>query len=185
MKKLASYFFQGLAIVLPLLLTVAAIYWLVRKVDALIPTGIPGLGLLIVLVALPAIGFIFSNVVGRTLLAWLDTVLMSTPLIKILYTSIKDLIDAFVGEKRKFTEAVVVQLLPGELHMMGFITRHDLAALGQEGMVSVYLPNAYAVSGMTILISATRVIPANIGGAEAMKFLMSGGVTGIDLDGQA
>jgi uncharacterized membrane protein len=100
-------------------------------------------------------------------------------LIKLIYSSIKDLIGAFVGDKRKFNKPVLVTInKENNLHQIGFVTQEDLADLGLDDMVAVYFPHSYAFSGNHFLVSRSSVKPLNISGPAAMKFIVSGGVSG-------
>ncbi|MEG1573365.1 MAG: DUF502 domain-containing protein, partial [Bacteroidales bacterium] len=111
-------------------------------------------------------------------LTWLDSQIVKLPFIKLIYTSIKDLMSAFVGKKKKFTEAVMVKASKeSDLYKLGFITQTDLAFLGlSEKMVAVYLPHSYAFSGNLWLVPAENITPVQANAADVMKFIVSGGV---------
>jgi uncharacterized membrane protein len=101
------------------------------------------------------------------------------PFIKLIYSSIKDLIGAFVGDKRKFNKPVLVTInKENTLHQIGFVTQEDLSDLGLYDMVAVYFPHSYAFSGNHFLVPKTSIKPLNISGPVAMKFIVSGGVSG-------
>ena len=70
------------------------------------------------------------------------------PLVKLIYSAVKDLLNAFVGEKKKFNKPVLVEInRENKLYQIGFITQADLTELGLNDMVSVYFPHSYAFSG--------------------------------------
>src|SRR5207302_10655721 len=100
-------------------------------------------------------------------------------LVKIIYTSIKDLMEDFVGEKKKFTEPVIIDINSIGVQCIGFITRKDLSMLGLEGKIAVYLPYSYSLTGHLLIVSADKVKPLNVNPTEVMKFLMSAGITGL------
>ena len=102
------------------------------------------------------------------------------PLVRLLYGSTKDLLNAFVGEQRRFDRPVIVALYPdagGEV--LGFVTQTALDHLGLPGRVAVYLPMSYSVAGHVVLFPSERVRPVGADSADVMAFLVSGGVTRI------
>jgi uncharacterized membrane protein len=103
------------------------------------------------------------------------------PLVKLIYSSVKDLLAAFVGDKRKFDKPVLVTInKENNLHRIGFITQEDLSELGLKDMVVVYFPQSYAVAGDHFVIPSSSVKPLNISGPVAMKFIVSGGISGFN-----
>jgi uncharacterized membrane protein len=149
MKKLTKYFFKGLAFLVPVVLTLYVIYAVFIKVDRLFKFHIPGMGVLVTLVVITVIGFI---------------------------ASVKDLIHAFVGEKKGFNRPVSVSL-GGGIKAVGFITSDSLERLGMEGMVSVYLPQSYNFAGNLIMVPAEQVAPLQAESGDVMAFVVSGGIT--------
>jgi uncharacterized membrane protein len=110
---------------------------------------------------------------------WFDHGMNRIPLVKLIYSSLKDLLNAFVGDKKKFNKPVLVEInKENNLFQIGFITQDDLSELGLNEMVSVYLPHSYAVSGIHYVISKDRVKPLQVNGPIAMKYIISGGVSG-------
>jgi uncharacterized membrane protein len=101
-------------------------------------------------------------------------------LFKFLYSSIKDLTEAFVGEEKKFNEPVIVEMNDFGLKRIGFLVKKDLATIDLPGEVAVYFPNSYAFAGIVVVISADKVKPINRSASEVMKFVVSGGVSGLD-----
>jgi uncharacterized membrane protein len=103
------------------------------------------------------------------------------PLLSLVYNSIKDLLGAFVGEKRKFNKPVIVQFdKEGNIMKPGFITQEDLSSLELPGYCSVYLPHSYNFSGNIIIVKRELVRAWDANGTEAMKFIVSGGVSHVD-----
>ena len=111
-----------------------------------------------------------------------DKVLERTPGIKIIYSSVKDFLEAFAGNKKKFDEPVLVNVDAAEVWRVGFITQSDNTHFGLQDHVTVYVPHSYAISGITYIVPKERIkkLPRNISAAEAMKFVVSGGVTTIE-----
>ncbi|MFO8128319.1 MAG: DUF502 domain-containing protein [Bacteroidales bacterium] len=184
-----GYFFQGLLFLAPIGITVYIIYVAFIYVDGLLDHYIrdvlgfpvPGLGIVIILLSITLIGFIGSSFIFRPLLSFLESFVTRTPLVKIIYTSVKDLLEAFVGKKKRFNEPVLVRINPdSELRKIGFITNKDLRMIGVEGEeVAVYLPHSYAWSGNLFVVPAKNVTPIHAQPSEVMKFIISAGVTNI------
>jgi uncharacterized membrane protein len=192
-RALLNYFFKGLLIVVPLGVAIFLIYWAVSNLDSSLnlskalwtdskgkPMYIPGLGILNVLLIILIAGVLVTNVITEPIKAWFNRWLDRLPLFKFLYSSVKDLTEAFVGEEKKFNEPVLVELNKFGVKKIGFLVKKDLAALGLPGEVAVYFPNSYAFSGEVLIIASDKVHPIDVNAAEVMKFVISGGVSGLD-----
>jgi uncharacterized membrane protein len=189
MNKLIRYFFQGLLLMAPLAITIYTIVVSLEFIDGilnqyltdLIGFKIPGLGLLIIVVFITLIGVVGSSILIKPLLNSLDKLISQAPLVKIIYTSIKDFMNAFVGKDKKFTEPVLVKVnKDSDLEKLGFITQHDLTTLGiGAGKVAVYLPHSYNFSGNLFIVPAANVQPLDANSTELMKFIVTAGVTSI------
>ena len=179
MRRLANYFLRGLLITAPAALTFYLCWVAIRWVDSLLGIKIPGLGLVLALVGVTLIGALASNLVTRTLLATADQAFARLPFVRLLYSSIKDLLNAFVGEKRRFNRPVRARIGEGdaEVYVLGFATSESLRHLGLDGQVSVYVPFSYSVAGHILILPALRVTPLAVDAADAMAFIISGGVT--------
>ncbi len=189
MNKLIRYFLQGLLFISPLAITIYAIYVSFQFVDGLliqyltdlIGFKIPGLGLIIILTFITLIGIIGSSILLKPILQSLDKLISQAPLVKIIYTSIKDFMSAFVGKDKKFTEPVLVKLSQDfDMERLGFITQHDLTGLGIEAdKVAVYLPHSYTFSGNLVIVPVANIKTLNANSTEVMKFIVTAGVTAI------
>lgn len=178
MKRLTRYFLEGLLYLVPVVATVYVIFLIVSKIDGIFDFDIPGMGLLTTFVLITLIGFMFSNFLSRKLLTIVDNLLSRLPLVKMIYNSIKDLIDAFVGDKKSFNKPVSVEFMPGSnVRGIGFVTSNDLEHLGLKGSVAVYLPQSYNFAGNLIIVPAAQVTPLKADSGEVMAFVVSGGVT--------
>ncbi len=191
-SRLLRYFFQGLLILAPIGITALTLYWAFVTIDNLIPKEIipddtsfnflkyKGVGFALVLVLVVVVGYLSSSFIIGRIFDLFDHLLERTPFIKYIYTSIKDVFDAFVGEKKKFDHPVLVQIYGVDVWEMGFITQTDVTSLGLEGYMAVYVPHAYAITGKVFIVPKERVKPLeNVSAGEAMKFAVSGGVTNI------
>lgn len=179
-SRLLRYFFSGTLFIVPLIATAYFIYVSFRWLDSLLNLPYTGLGFIIIFVAITAFGYLTTNYAFKTFTEWFDRGMNKIPLIKLIYSSIKDLIGAFVGDKKKFNKPVLVEInKENKLYQVGFITQSDLSELGLHDMISVYLPHSYAFSGIHYIISKDRVTPLNnVSGPTAMKYIVSGGVSG-------
>lgn len=180
-KYILRSFFRGLVILGPIAVTVYAITLIFSSLDSLIPGLPPGLGFLIVIFTITFVGFLGTRFFfGRWLVEALDYLLEHTPGVKFIYTSVKEVLESFMGDKKKFSDPVWVRTNNDpELWRIGFLTQKNVVDLEQEGMVAVYLPHSYAISGWVIVVHVSHTRPiVNMTVAEAMKFAVSGGVAG-------
>jgi len=181
MRNLPNYFLSGLLVVAPIALTIyiliAAFTWL----DHLFYVeGVPGLGLLLLAALITSIGFLATSFLVRPWLTITQRMLHRMPLVGIIYSSIKDLFAAFVGDNQKFNRPVLVRInaeLPA--YRMGFATQENIVALDQPHLVAVYYPHSYNFSGELQLVPVESITYLNISSSEAMKFIVSGGVSSI------
>jgi uncharacterized membrane protein len=179
MKTLVKNFLRGCLLVVPVVVTLYALYFVVHTVDGLIGLRVPGVGFAVVVALVTAIGAVASNVIGKRLLELPDKVLARLPFVKLIYTSLRDFMAALVGERRSFDRPVLVSLdAAGELKAIGFITRDDLSALGLAAHVAVYLPQSINFAGQLLLVPRTRIQPLTIPPAELLPMIVSGGMAG-------
>ncbi len=183
MARLLTYFFRGLVVLAPLVLTVWLTYETFRRVDnwlgGLFRFTIPGAGVLLTIALITLFGFLASNLLARTLLGAVEALLARLPFVRLLYGSTRDLLNAFVGERRRFDTPVLVTLSPeSNLKTLGFVTQESLERYGLPNYVAVYLPQSYNFAGNLVVVPATQVERVRAGGADVMAFIVSGGVTG-------
>src|SRR5690554_572728 len=180
-KRIASYFFQGLLVTVPLAILGYVIYGLFVFLDQLIPFKVPGLGLLTLLVCITIMGYLASTIVAQPFRWWFEELLKRIPLLKTIYTSVSDLMSALIGSKRRFNKPVLVRVSSTDLHKLGFITEEDLSSLslGPE-IMAVYFPHSYNFSGNLFIVPRANVVPLDVKSVELMKFIVSGGVAELD-----
>ena len=177
MKKLTKYFFNGLVLLVPAVATIYVVYIVFIKIDKLYDFPIPGMGFIITILTITAIGIIGSNFLTKKLVYIIDLIFSRLPFIKMIYTSIKDLMYAFVGDKKAFNKPVAVMLSPGSnLKVIGFMTNETLNKLGMSDSVAVYLPQSYNFAGNLIIVPKEQVIPLAADSVDVMKFIVSGGI---------
>jgi uncharacterized membrane protein len=184
---LIGYFLRGLLFVAPIGITIAVISWFVRFLNDLLspitegffPFSVPGFGLLLVFVVLSMLGFIVSHLISISAENWFDRAMGRTPLVKVIYFSVKDIISLFSDKQEKLGKPVKVRVLKDPIqYRLGFITQSDLKSLGfGEEMISVYLPLSYGIVGNQMVVHRDDVEYLNIPTTDVMKFIVSGGVT--------
>jgi uncharacterized membrane protein len=178
----SGYLLRGALISGPLALTAYFLYWIFRTVDQLLPIGIPGLGLVLTLLLVGSVGFFSSNVIGAGILEWLERLLRRVPFVKLVYSSIKDLVNAFVGDKKSFDKPVLVRLsAQSPLRALGFVTRQTLSGLGLSQHSAVYFPQSYNFAGNLLLVPVELIEPLHVSSGEVMTFIVSGGVSGFGI----
>lgn len=179
LRKVAGWFIRGLLITAPAAVTIWLTWAVIRWVDRLLGVDIPGVGLLVTLLVITLVGAIGSSWLARGLIAWIEDVLESLPFIRLLYTSSKDLLNAFVGEKRRFKRAVRVALTAdGGVSVLGFVTAESLEGIGADDLVGVYLPQSYNFAGQFVLVPRSRITPLASDSTDVMALIVSGGVSG-------
>lgn len=185
-KLLIRSFLQGLVILGPVAVTAYVIYKVFVNVDDLIPFDglLPfrmprGIGFLIVISTVTFVGYLGTRFFFAKALDAFSHLLENTPGIKHIYSSVKEIMGSFVGDKRKFNKPVWVRVNHNpEIWRIGFLTQKTMQRLGMNDKVAVYMPHAYAISGWVIIIDQQEVKPVTeMDAAEAMKFAVSGGVT--------
>lgn len=178
MRRISRYFLEGLLILVPFVVTVFVIYTVFQKIDGLFHFSIPGMGFVATLLLIFLVGFVTSNFLTRKLVALADTLFSRVPLVKMIYSSIKDLLNAFVGDKKSFNKPVQVTLAPDSgVRAIGFVTNDSLENLGIEGSVAVYLPQSYNFAGNLIIVPKDQVTPLDADSGDVMAFVVSGGVS--------
>jgi uncharacterized membrane protein len=184
-KRILRYFLQGLIVIAPFAITLYIIVALFQWLDNVIPSLFeinlyPGVGIVIVLTFILLLGYIASNFLTQSLISIFESSIKRIPLVNLLYSSTKDVMDAFVGEKKKFDHPVLVKVdAQLNFYRIGFITREDLSMLGMQESTAVYFPHSYNISGNLFLVPTKDIQHLKISSAEAMKFVVSGGVAGL------
>jgi uncharacterized membrane protein len=184
--RLLGYFGRGLVLIAPIAITIAVCVWVLSTVDSMIGVETPGVGLAITVGIITLVGFLGSNLITRSALNVLDRVFEKLPFVRLLYGAIRDVLNAFVGEKRRFDQPVSVRIDDaGSVRLFGFVTQESLSTLGLPGHVSVYCPHSYNFSGQLIVVASDRVERLEKPSADVMAFIVSGGVAGLPPGGSA
>jgi uncharacterized membrane protein len=176
MNWLIKNFLRGLVIVVPIALTVYLLYEVFVWIDRLLNLRTPGAGFAITIVAIIAIGAVASNFFVRKFLRLTEVIFTRAPLVRLIYASIKDLLEAFVGDKKRFDQPVAVMITEG-VRTLGFVTQDDLGFLALPGQIAVYLPFSYSMAGTLVVVSRDRVEALAVDSASVMALVVSGGVS--------
>ena len=180
-NRFLLYFFKGLLLIAPLGATLYLITFILHKIDSLASFGIPGLGMLIVVVSITLLGYIGSTLLVKTTFEFTEALIKKLPLISLLYSSLKDFTSAFVSGKKKFDKPILVLTnKETKVYRIGFITRASLEVLAMPNHVAVYLPNSYDFAGIILIVPSELVQPLDLPSSEVMKFIFSGAVTPLE-----
>lgn len=212
MKKIATYFVQGLLVFSPFFLTLILIVKAFNIIDdttnefiqtvfgnrfvvndltidlikSVFGRDYKGIGFLLTLFMITFLGFLSSTILFRGFFRWIESIVLKNSLIRMIYTSIKDLSNAFMGEKKKFNQPVLVNVQKDSgIYKLGFITQESMSIIKDKKLIAVYLPLSYAISGDLFLVERELIQPVDINSTEALKFIVSGGVTHIDVKPKA
>ncbi len=178
-QEFVQNFFEGLFLVVPVAVTIYVVFLVFSFIDGWLNIPVPGIGFILTIGMLVLVGRLASNVFFRGALGSLEKVLTRTPFVKLVYTSLKDLIEAFMGEKKRFDQPVLVTLIPGGYaQAIGFVTRQNLDLLGLEDRVAVYFPQSYNFAGNLLVVPRSQIRPLHADSADIMTFIVSGGVSG-------
>ncbi|MGH8441753.1 MAG: DUF502 domain-containing protein [Nevskiaceae bacterium] len=191
MPRLARTFLSGLAVVLPIVITIAVLLWLVTTTETLLspvakwvlPEGTypRGLGFLVAVGLIFAVGVLMEAVYFRRLMEWLEGLLNRIPLVKTVYSAVRDLMSLFskAGSK-KFSKVVMVTFPGTDAKLIGFVTIEDFADLPVApgaGRVAVYLPMSYTIGGYTVFLPRDCLTPLDMSLEEAMRFVVTAGMS--------
>lgn len=189
MKTFFRYFIQGLILFIPLIITVGIVLQMFYFFEGLFSfvglTSSPfintAVGLLMTLGVITFLGVLASSYVFKQIFSYFEEKMEHAPFIRHIYSPIKDFTNAFVGNKKKFNKPVLVLTNPAaNIQQIGFITKEDLTDLKVTERVAVYLPFSYSLSGQLIIVPVSQVEPLAMQATDAMKFVVSGGVTDVD-----
>ena len=200
LSSVAQLFFQGVVVLAPIGVTIWVVVSLFNWVDNFLPNllnfifplqfaevngqipKVTGLGFVVAITLVLFIGWLSSLFFVERLMSIFDKLLEKTPGVKIIYSSVKDFLEAFAGNKKKFDQPVLVNVDATDVWRIGFITQKNTEHFGLKDFVTVYVPHSYAISGITYIVSADRIkkMPKGVNASEAMKYVVSGGVTTVD-----
>ncbi len=188
MKWLVKSFVNGVLTIVPIGLVVYVIYKLFIFSDGLLgnilkpfldENYIPGIGLLVTLILLTLLGWLSTKFITGTIIKIIDIILQKIPIVKTIYTVIKDTVHSFIGEKKSFSKVALVKMPGTNMKCLGFITQENLGLFHDvlTDHAAVYIPQTFQIAGVTFLIPKSDIELLDIKPEEAMKFILSGGMT--------
>ena len=178
MTRLLNYFLKGLVFLAPLAITVYVCVQIFTTIDGWLGFRVPGAGFAVTVVLITLFGFLAQSFLTRGVVNGVESLLNRLPFVRLLYSATKDLLNAFVGEQRRFDKPVLVTPYAGGVaRVFGFVTQESLAGLGLLDHVTVYLPFSYSFTGTLIVVPASAVTSIEADSAEVLAFIVSGGVT--------
>lgn len=196
-KSLKSYFLTGILVSAPLAITIYLAIELIRfidvKVNALIPVeynpvsrlpyGIPGFGIVILLIGLVVIGWISSGFIGTALLNGVNKAISKMPVVSGLYNGLRKILETVMGggQNQAFREAVLVEYPRKGLWTIAFITGNVYSGIQKnfkgKKMVSIYVPTTpNPTSGFLIFVDKEDIIPLKLRVDDAWKIIISTGI---------
>jgi len=177
MNRLVRYFVNGLLLSAPIALTLFVCWRIFRAVDSWLGLPWAGAGFVATVALITMVGWLATTFLWNTIFGLVEQAMERVPLVRFLYNALKEVLGAFVGEKKRFDRPVVVRLLPGgNARALGFLTRESLESLGLEDLVAVYLPQSYNFAGQVLLFPREQVTPIAANSSDVMAFIVSGGV---------
>ncbi len=176
--KLFSFFVKGLLLLAPVYVTGYIIFNLLDSLDSQFFVQYRGTGLVVLIGIIMIVGFLGSTFISVPVVQIFEEAIIRIPLVGIIYSSLKDLVGAFVGDKKKFNQPVRFMLnKENGIQKIGFITQEDLEFIEIKDSVMVYCPHSYAFSGELFIIPSASIILLNLPASDVMKMIVSGGVS--------
>ena len=186
MKRLSQYFFRGLIAFLPVAITVYVLIlfvtWTERSAMALIRpiTGdfyLPGLGIALGALLIVALGVLISLPIASRLLSWVELPFTNLPVVKSIYSSLKNFADYFAPHEQDAQQVVLLKMPGNELGIIGLVTRQSMKGLPRgigdlEDQVAVYLPMGYMIGGYTVFVPRNWTVPVDMTVEEAMRMAL-------------
>jgi uncharacterized membrane protein len=178
-----SYFLRGLLVVLPVAITVGILGWILKGIGRYLYLDQLSVGAILLygtsgLAAITLIGFFTKGVIAQQIMGFFEGIIEKAPGLNFIFGTTKDMTEAFVGEKKKFTKPVVVEISEG-VYKIGFLTQEDMSAVGLPNCCAVYLPYSYTLSGETTVVEKSRVRRIDQESGDVTKFVLSGGATNL------
>jgi uncharacterized membrane protein len=191
LKHVRTKVFAGILVILPLGITFLVLKFVFNTLDnildPLIPEinvslfhrvyHLPGVGLISFFLLLYLVGLITTNVLGRKLIGWGDRLFTTIPVVKNIYSSSKQLTDAFSATKKgSFRQAVFVEFPQEGNYVLGFVT-NELTDLNRQTKVAVFVPTAFVPpQGFLLFLPREKTLPSQLTVEEAIKTIMSVGI---------
>lgn len=188
MKSILKSFVNGILTIVPIILVIYVTYKTFMFLDGLLggflkqyfkESYVPGIGILATLVLITIFGFLSTKFITGTIFRIIDRLLEKIPFVKTVYSVIKDTVHSFLGEKKSFSQVALVTVPGTNMKSLGFVTAEDLEVFYEplSDYIAVYVPQTFQVAGFTFLIKKEDVEFIDVKPEDAMKFILSGGMT--------
>ncbi|WP_026583585.1 DUF502 domain-containing protein [Bacillus sp. J33] len=188
MKSLLKNFINGILTIVPIILAIFVVVKTFLFLDSIMGNllkpylkedYIPGAGLLATLVLITLLGWLSTKFITGSIIRLVDRLLEKIPLVKTIYSVIKDTVHSFLGEKKSFSKVALVTIPGTEMKSLGFITSEELEGFYHplKEHIAVYVPQTFQVAGFTFLVPKEQVEIIDVRPEAAMKFILSGGMT--------
>ena len=189
-KLISKTLLTGFITLLPIVLTIYLLYWLATSSEYVLGSALryllpqatyfPGLGMIVGLIIVFIVGLLMNAYLVRQLFALGEQLLFKLPFIKTVYRAMRDLFDFFSPKKDAYDQVVTVNI--NGIEMIGFITQQESSRLPESfrdrDSLLVYIPMSYMIGGFTALIPRKDITPCNMSMEEAMRFVLTAGITG-------
>ena len=188
MKTILRNFVNGVLTIVPIILVVYVVYKTFMFLDSILGNVlrpymeedyIPGIGLLATIALITLLGWMSTKFFTGTVIRFIDRLLEKIPIVKTIYSVIKDTFHSFLGEKKSFSKVALITIPGTDIKSMGFITTEDVESFYNplKDYVAVYIQQTFQVAGVTLLIPKDQVEIIDVKPEDAMKFILSGGMT--------
>ena len=159
MKKILNYFLQGLLYIVPISVTIFVVVYALNKIADILPIKNTFISLIVLFALITIIGMVGSKLIASPFNALFKKILDKAPLLKTIYSSVKDLMNTFFGNKKGFDQAVLVKIYDNSsIERFGFITNDDLQNLNiNSDKVLVYIPHSLTFSGNVFLVDKKKI----------------------------
>jgi uncharacterized membrane protein len=180
-RHMLNLFLRGLLVVLPIALTISILIWVLQIIGSFLHLdklsfGAIVLYLILGVIAIAMIGKFTEGVVAKQILEFFEGIIEKAPGLNWIFGTTKDMTQAFVGENKKFSITVRVEISPN-VYRIGFLTQETMSEFGMDDFCAVYFPNSYAISGEILIVKKEKIEKIDADSGDVTKFILSGGVT--------
>lgn len=184
MKKISQLFLQGLLAIIPIIVTIALLYWLGTTAEATLGRFLkwvlpvswywPGLGIVSGVLFVTLIGFLLNAYFFRKLGKFTENLLSHIPLVKTIYGSVRDIAKfASASQREEELQKAVLVTIDKDIRLIGFITGQAAKMPGDEELYTVYLPMSYQIGGYTLLLPESRFVKLDMNVQDAMRYVLT------------
>ena len=188
MKVILRSFINGVLTIVPIILVVYVVFKTFMFLDSILGNVlkpylqndyIPGIGLLATFALITVLGWMSTKFLTGTIIRLLDRLLENIPIVKTIYSVIKDTFHSFLGEKKSFSKVALITIPGTDIKSIGFITTEDLESFYNplKDYTAVYIQQTFQIAGVTLLIPKDQIEIIDVKAEDAMKFILSGGMT--------